>query len=56
MVKEVQHGRRKKAKMIAFGTILAGAGVLALVLVAGLLVRRPAHAPVTVRVRNKKRR
>jgi hypothetical protein len=40
--------------MIASGIILAGAGVLALVLVTGLLARRPARVPVTVRVRNKK--
>ncbi len=33
----------------------AGAGILALVLVISLLARQPAHAPVTLRMRNKKR-
>jgi hypothetical protein len=32
----------------------AGAGILALVLVISLLARQPVHAPVTVRIRNKK--
>jgi len=41
--------------MIESAYILAGAGILALVLAAGVLARRPAHAPVTVRLRNKKR-
>jgi len=40
--------------MIESGTILAGAGVLALVLVTYLLARRPAYVPITVRIRNKK--
>ena len=39
--------------MIESVIILAGAGVLALVLVVGLLARRPAHVPVTVRIRSK---
>jgi hypothetical protein len=41
--------------MIESAYILAGAGILALVLVTGLLARQPAHAPVAVRIRNKKR-
>jgi hypothetical protein len=56
MEEKAQYGRRKKVEMIEAGTILAGAGVLALVLVAGLLARRPAPVLVTVRIRNKKRR
>jgi hypothetical protein len=36
--------------MIESGIILAGAGVLTLVLVACLLARRPAAVPVTVRI------
>jgi len=40
-------------EMIEYVAILAGPGVLALVLAAGLLARRPAQAPVTVRIRRK---
>jgi hypothetical protein len=42
-------------EMIEAASILVGAGILALLLVADVLARRPAHAPVTVRMRNKKR-
>jgi hypothetical protein len=41
-------------EMVEYAAILAGAGVLALVLGAGLLARRPAQARVTVRIRYKK--
>jgi hypothetical protein len=41
--------------MIGSGLLLAGVAVLAWVLVAGLLARRPAPVPVPVRVRNQKR-
>jgi hypothetical protein len=54
MVEEAQYRRRKKVEMIEAGTILAGASILALALVAGLLARRPAKALVTLRIRNKK--
>jgi len=40
--------------MIESGIILAGAGIMCLVLVTCLFARRPARVPVTVRVRNKK--
>jgi len=40
--------------MIEFATILAGAGVLALVLVTYLLARRMAPVPVSIRIRDKK--
>ena len=39
--------------MIESGIILAGAGVMGLVLVLCILARRPAHVPVIVRIRNK---
>ena len=41
-------------EMIESGIILAGAGIMGLVLVVCILTRRPAHVPVTVRRRNKK--
>jgi hypothetical protein len=41
--------------MIESALLLAGAGVLALMLVAGLLTRRPAPVPVPVRIRSRKR-
>jgi len=40
--------------MIESGIILAGAGVLTMVLVVCLLARRPTCVPITVRIRNKK--
>jgi hypothetical protein len=39
--------------MIESEIIIPGAGVLALLLVAYLLARRPSRMPVTVRIRNK---
>jgi len=48
-------GENKEVELIVAGTILTGAGILALVLAAGLLARQPAHALVTVRTRNKMR-
>jgi hypothetical protein len=41
-------------EMIESACILVGAGILALVLVADVLATRPAHAPVTVRMRKVK--
>ena len=40
--------------MIEILYLVALAGILALELAAGLLVKRPAHMPVTVRLRSKK--
>ena len=40
--------------MIESGIILAGASVLAVVLMTCLFARRPAYVPITVRIRNKK--
>jgi hypothetical protein len=37
--------------MIEYGIAFRGAGILVLMLVAGLLARRPARIPVVVRIR-----
>jgi len=43
----------KEVGMIQAVTILVGAGLLALMLVSGLVARRLAQVPVTVRIRSK---
>lgn len=49
-----QNVSRRKVEMIESGIIIAGAGVLALVLVTYLFARRPVRVPVAVRIRIKK--